>query len=534
MPNDNIQKLINAIKKLPVQPGVYLFKDAEDHILYIGKAKNLKNRGASYVQRRGRDAKVDALFDESDHLDYQVTSTELEAMLLEAQLIQSNQPKFNVIFKTGQPFLYLLITSGRLPELKLVRNRKQKGSYFGPFIEKGAARVVYDFLVKTFRLKLCKKKIEHGCLDYHLGICAGQCRPDFDESAYLERLSLARKALAQGHKKFLEDLMSQIQEYNKQQEFEHARELHGYYVACQKVFSYLDIKPMSVGGRVGHDVWILSDDQTSLHVFIEQQNVLKLKRSFYFFMQAVPSCTSLEEYIIGYYRTYRPATRILVNFDIAAPTKSLYQKFLREWHHLDQPVTIMRPTSGHEASLIRYATVAVEQELAKRATLGAALKKLLKLSKEPRTIDCFDISHKQGRFMVGSCVRFSDGQPDPKFFRHFHIKTVKGQDDYASLAEIVGRRYRDGADLPDVVMVDGGKGQLSAVRSLIPAGVDLICLAKREETVFSDRIPEGRKLDQSTYAGQLLIALRDYAHHFAISFHRKIARKNLDKEIGLV
>jgi excinuclease ABC subunit C len=276
-------------------------------------------------------------------------------------------------------------------------------------------------------------------------------------------------------------------------------------------------------------VWVLTDDQASLHVFIEQQNVLKLKQSFYFPF-AEEQAIVIDDYFIAYYRTYRPASRILINFDLPIQTRTLLQKFLHQWHHLDQSVTIMRPTAGHEAAIIRYAAVAVAQELAKRATVAAALKKLLKLTKEPHTVDCFDISHKQGRFMVGACVRFTEGQPDKKFFRHFYIKTVKGQDDYACLAEIVGRCYREGKNLPDLVLVDGGKGQLAAVRALVPAGVAVASLAKREENVFSDRLPKGRRLDQATYAGQMLIALRDYAHHFAISFHRKIARKSLDKD----
>lgn len=528
------KKIADGIKKLPSKPGVYLFKDAEGHILYIGKAKNLKKRGASYLQRVGRDVKIDGLFVEGDYIDYQVTANELEALLLEAQLIQSNQPKFNVLLKTGQPFIYLLVTSGTLPELKMIRNRKQKGTYFGPFLDKGAARHVYDFLIKTFRLKLCKKKIAHGCLDYHLGICAGQCRPDFDAGAYQERLSLARYALVQGHQEFLQGLMSQVQAYNKQQEFERARETYGYYIACQKVFAYLDLKPMSVGSRVGHDVWILASDGKSLHVLIEQQNVLKLKHSFYFLSpilsrEVAEGTAALNDYFIGYYRTYRPAVRILTNFELPAATRTLYQKFLAQWHHLEQPVVIMQPTIGHEASLIKYAVAQVVQALDKKATLGTALKRLLKLTKEPHTIDCFDISHKQGLYKVGSCVRFTDGQPDQKMFRHFHIKTVKGQDDYASLAEIVGRRYRERQDLPDLIVIDGGKGQLSSVRDLVPQGVAVASLAKREETIFSNQLPEGRRLDQMSFVGQMLIALRDYAHHFAISFHRKIARESLDK-----
>lgn len=186
----------------------------------------------------------------------------------------------------------------------------------------------------------------------------------------------------------------------------------------------------------------------------------------------------------------------------------------------------MCPIEGHDASLVRLGLVHAETEQAKQATLAASLKRLLALPREPRTIDCFDISHKQGMFMVGSCVRFTDGKPDKQQFRHFHIKTVEHQDDYACLREIVARRYKDKTNVPDLVVIDGGKGQLSAVADLIP-GIECISLAKREETVFSNRFPDGKKLDQKSHAGQMLIALRDYAHHFAISFHRHIQRSSL-------
>jgi excinuclease ABC subunit C len=153
--------------------------------------------------------------------------------------------------------------------------------------------------------------------------------------------------------------------------------------------------------------------------------------------------------------------------------------------------------------------------------VGKELQELLKLSKMPSTIDCFDISHFQSNYLVGSCVRFTNGKPDKNKFRRFGIKTLTQQNDYAALQEIVARRYRDGKDLPDLVVIDGGKGQLSAVAFLIPPTTDVISLAKREETVFSKEFPEGIKISVATGAGRLLIALRDYAHHFAISFHRK-------------
>lgn len=528
IPLDVSQRLINQIKKLPTSPGVYIFKDVDGQIMYIGKAKNLKKRGSQYIQRLGIDVKIDSIFALCTTIDYIVTDTELEALLLEAKLIQSHQPKCNILLKSGQPFLYLFISTGKLPELKVVRNQKQKGTYFGPFLEKGAARKVYDFLMKTFRLRICKKKIEKGCLDYHMGLCAGSCRSDFDQAAYLERLELARSALKQGHKKFLAQLKQQIAEYNAGLEFEKSRELARYYQAFERVFDSLDHKPTDIDDVSRKDIWIITQDKKQLFVFSERESVLKKKRVFYFpFGLDAEGPDGVNEYFLSFYRTFSPPATILVNFDLEYDA-GLYESFFAELHHKDYPISILQPEQGHAAALVRLATIHAQQDQEKQASLSRALKTLLLLPNEPHTIDCFDISHTQGMAMVGSCVRFTDGQPDKNSFRKFHIKTVQGQDDYASLREIVGRRYRDPADLPDLILIDGGKGQLNAVVDLFPQA-EFISLAKREETVFSKRLREGKVLDQKSYAGQVLIALRDYAHHFAVTFHRNVERLDVEQ-----
>lgn len=511
------------IKQLPAKSGVYLFKDAADQIMYIGKAKNLKKRVSSYFQKQGQDVKVDTILESSEHVDFIETGSELEAMILEAKLIRSHQPKLNVLLKFGQPFLYIMITSSKTPDLKMVRNQKQKGSYFGPFIEKASARKVYDFLIKTFRLKRCGKKIENGCLFYHMGICSGSCRPDFDVEAYKERMELARLALKQGHTKFLNNLKKQIEEHNQNREFEKSKELHGYYTAFERVFISLDTKPSSVDDLVKKDIWILTPDQQTLFLFTERDGILKKQRVFYFPFNNDDQEPPYLEYVESYYRDVPSPATVLVNFIIPEDEKELLEEFLQTWHNKDHRINIVHPTDGHEAGLVRIGMIQATQELEKQGTLAKALKQLLKLPKEPRTIDCFDISHKQGMFMVGSCVRFTDGKPDKTMFRHFHIKTVEGQDDYASLQEIVQRRYGKTRDFPDLMLIDGGKGQLSSVRKIFP-DAEIASLAKREETVFSPHIPEGKKIDVKSVAGQVLIALRDYAHHFAISFHRKISK----------
>lgn len=516
------EAMLKKMRDFPPHPGVYIFKDATQTIVYIGKAKNLKNRIRSYIQNMGKDLKVDAIFEGATSVEYEVTGSELEALFLEAKLIQNYQPKFNVLLKTGQPFLYLFVSATPTPVLSIERNKKKKGSYFGPFLDKTSARKVYDFLIKTFRLKLCKTKCANGCLFYHLGICAGSCRPDFDLKGYLERLELAKHMLTHGHKATIKHLQEQIAVHNRQQEYEKSRDLHAYMKAFQQVFQALETsKGVLVHVEAGRDIWVISDDKKALYVLREQEGALKKRHVFHepFDETCFLAPEHIEEYFLSFYRSYSPPGSIVTSFDCGKQTE-LYQKFLQQWYGRDHAPSITHPTTGHEAALLRLATIYVQQAEEKRLTYGQALKIFLKMKTVPETIDCFDISHKQGMFMVGSCVRFAHGQLDKNKIRVFKIKTLDHQDDYAALREVVARRYRDRSELPDLVVVDGGKGQLSTVLPLLP-DVECAALAKKEETIFSQRLPEGKKLNPQSYVGQILISLRDYAHHMAISFHRK-------------
>lgn len=513
------------IKKIPTSSGVYIFKNKENEILYIGKAKNLKIRVSSYFKNINNDPKVDSIINESSKIDFIETKNELEALLLEAELIQSNQPKFNILLKTGQPFLYLLFTSPQktLPSISIVRNKKKKGTYFGPFIDKTAARRVYDFLIKTFRLKLCKQKIKSGCLDYHLGICAGKCRPDFNKEEYLKRLDLAKKSLQKGHKKFLQYLKAEISKHNKKLEFEKSKELNEYLKAFTKIFESIETTKSSSYSKAitKKDIWFLNSNKKSLFVFSEKNSALKLKHTFYSYTEETED--SILEQFKSYYQTYFCPSVIIINFEIKKSEKELLEKFLETWHKTNFEVSIIKPIKGHFYNLLKLAKIHAEQEIKKHKTLSIELKNLLNLPIEPHTIDCFDISHKQGQFMVGSCIRFKDGKPDKNNFRKFKIKTVDYVDDYACLQEIVKRRYKND-DYPDLILIDGGKGQLSTILKVVPFKIEVASLAKKEETIFSAKIPHGKKLNLQNYASQILIALRDYAHHFAISYHRKIAK----------
>lgn len=406
-------------KTFPNLPGVYFFKDKNNTIIYVGKAACLKERIRSYFQKDNNDLKVTSILQEYETIDCLVTNTETEALLLEAQLIREHQPKFNVLLKDGQPFVYLFFTNHEVPELKIVRNKKQKGRYFGPFLQKMHARKMHAFLLHTFRLSLCKMKIDQGCLNYHLGVCAGNCKPDFDKADYQFRINLALDALTNNQKDFKNRIKQKIAMHTARFEFEKARNMYHYL-------------------------------QNSDYIF----HVLKVRFTEFKYIDEVARVT--------------------------AP-KDMIQNF---------------------------------------SDLGKQLQQFLNINKEIKTIDCFDISHFQSQSIVGSCVRFTNGKPEKNKFRRFKIKSLVEQNDYAALQEIVSRRYKDIAEVPDLILIDGGKGQLNAVKDLVPNGL-FISLAKREETVYQVGNSEGKKLDLHDSVGKLLIALRDYAHHFAITYHRK-------------
>jgi len=408
------KNLLLREKSYPKDPGVYFFKDADNVILYIGKAKNLKNRILSYFS--SNEEKVIDLLQQATDIEVITTHNEIEALFLEAQLIKKHQPPFNRLLKAGNPFVYIFISDEKVPTISMVRAKKKKGEYFGPFLTKTDASNVIYYLKKRFQLSICGKKIELGCLQYHINICAGSCRPDFDENFYKIRLQIARQILQHEYRQALDFLASEIKISNQDLNFERSQHLTMYH--------------------------------QHLAAIIETLQTLKTTK--------YTNTT-----------TFNADTQNTSNIDILS-----------------------------------------------------TLKKRLSLKKIPYTIDCFDISHMQSQSIVGSCVRFLDGKPDKKNFRHFIIKSIIEQNDYAALAEIVTRRYRKVENYPDLIIIDGGKGQLNATKHLAgPA--EIISLAKREETIFftDDRLPI--ILDIQKSSDRLILEIRDYAHHFAVSFHRK-------------
>lgn len=418
------------LDSLPALPGVYLFKNHDHQIIYIGKAVSIRHRVKSYFQDHQdphESWKLKNLVKEIAFVDYIIAKTEEDALILEAQLIKEKQPKFNVLLKDGQPFLYFFITNQELPKLKIARNKKERGTYFGPFLKKVHARRVMEFIEREFQLKFCDKKMPTGCLDYHMGLCIGTCMDSINLDEYKFRLELVKKLLSNDFESFTTMLVNKIAECSATLNFERAQHLYRYLENAQAIAN-------------------------------------TLKNHF-----------KLAEY------------------------------------------------KGE----ILYVSSKLSRQKIRPSNIGQQLKEFLQLSKEPETIDCFDISHFQSRSLVGSCVRFTNGSPETSKFRRFRIKTLEQQNDYAALQEIVQRRYRNPDDIPDLILIDGGKGQLSAVQAVLPATANCVSLAKKEERLFTNNHKESVYLDEKSEVGQLLMAIRDYAHHFAISYHRKRREKIL-------
>lgn len=424
--------MIHSIPSLPKLPGVYIFKNAQGHILYIGKAKNLAARVATYFSLTSTfHEKLRALLQEAASVEHIVTHSENDALLLEEHLIKLYQPLYNVLLTTGEPFLYLVITEDPVPELQIARTRDASGTYFGPFSQRRVVRRVYDYLMKKFRLYRCSVRMPQGCLRYHLGICSGVCTGTFDAAAYATRLLLVQRLLEGDADAFRATLNEAIEQCHREFKFEEARQLHEYKRDVDTILEHI-----------------------------------------------------AQTYAPGHYR-----------HEVA--------------HALAQS------TVGGAQAHVLYDDA--EREL----------QQLLATRKPLVTIDCFDISHVQGQYMVGSCIRFTRGVPDRKKFRRFRITSLTQQNDYAALQEIVRRRYKDGdEDVPDLLLIDGGKGQLSAVKSIMPHA-QVVALAKREERLFGTVHPEGVIMTAHSPLGKVLIALRDYAHRFAVNYHTLLKKKGI-------
>jgi len=505
--------------KMPNRPGCYIFKDSKGRIIYIGKAKNLKKRVSSYF-RPNSDPKTLALTDSISEADFIVTDNEVEALILENNLIKKHQPKYNICLKDAKRYAYLRFTDERFPRLVISRSLSD-GKGYGPFVSAEERDMVMKEVTNTFKLRTCKRVCKRPGLRYHMGLCAA-CGGG-TEKDYNDLVKQAVQVLKGNTEKLITELKERMNHHSSNLEFEKAK----MYRDRIKALTYLDNRQkMERNRRNEEDIinYIIAEGKVHLLLFSVHKGMLLSKRDYIF--DAKPNF--LNEFLLLHY-TENPVPKEII---IPAQPDLALGELLSKLK--GSPVSLHVPKAGEKRELLDLAYRNAELHFFKDNSKVYSLQSALQLSYPPRKIECFDISHLSGTLMVGSMVRFHDGRADKAGYRRFRIKNVESIDDCKAIAEMVSRRYSrllaENRDFPDLIVVDGGKGQLSSALgalSKLNLTIPVIALAKRLEEIFLPWLSKPVRLQKSNPGLQYLQQIRDEAHRFAIKYNRLLRSKKL-------
>ncbi len=511
---------------LPHAPGCYLFSDEAGTIIYVGKAKDLKKRVTSYFQKTDHDAKTQRLVERIASLDFLVTTTETEALLLENNLIKKHQPKYNIDLKDAKRFAYIEISSDPFPRIGIARQRTKGAAYYGPFVSAGERDAVLRVIKRTFTLRSCRKLPKRACLRYHMQSCSAPCIGAISPEDYRIHVERAATLLKGKGSDVVKQLREEMAACSAAQEYEKALSLRNQIAAIERLSERQSVERPKESDQ---DViaYTVADGIVSLMVFAVRKGSLTQKQEYSF--EAVEDF--FEEFLVQYYADHPPPTELILPHDIDAALSD----YLSERRGRGVQITV--PKIGEKKNLLDLVYTNIELSFRRGALKTGDLQNALDLPDTPHVIECFDISHLSGTSMVGSMVQFRDGEPDKKNYRRFRIRTVEGIDDFASIAEVVKRRYQrlfsEDADMPDLIVIDGGKGQLSAALDILNelnVEIPIIALAKREEEVYLPGEMFPLHLDPKGMALRYLQEIRDEAHRFAVAYHRLLRGKKMKGE----
>ena len=538
--------ILEKVSHLPTTPGVYLWRDKYQRIIYVGKAINLRNRVRSYVQQDvNRSVKVTAMMRRAWDVETIQTKTEMEALILEATLIKEHHPKYNIMLRDDKTYPYVKITVQEdFPRLFMTRRLERDGAkYFGPFTDVTAVHHVLRILRSYYPLRTCKSmKVERPCLQYHMHYCEGPCMNYVTVESYRRYIDDI-VALFEGKQvQVIQEITSKMEQASEDLEFELAAKYRDDLLSIQKVQE----KQRMVSQRGDMDVLGMAIDgpMVCIQLFFIRSGRLLGRENYFVQHEGDSPELVMTEFIKQYYggSTFIPKELLL-------PMDSADRELFSEWFTSmkGQQVEVSVPQRGYKKDLIKMAEENAQNFLAERRRqwqytidkAGGAVKKLaevLDLPRLPERMECYDISHMQGAETVASMVVFEGGKPAKREYRRFKLKTVQGKpDDFASMAEIMERRYGNEKDwpIPDLIIIDGGKGQLNAalpvIRAMGVTDVPVISLAKRIEEVFVEGESESIILEHHTPELQLLQQIRDEAHRFAITYHRRLrGKRNLE------
>jgi excinuclease ABC subunit C len=548
------RKLALKLKSLPTSPGVYMFMNARGKIIYIGKAKNLRNRVRTYFQLSNHaDLKTSRMVSQVKDLNLLATDNEIESLILEANLVREHKPRYNVRLKDDRHFPYIKITNEPFPRVLIVRRlEKDKAQYFGPYTSSRSMRRSYALLTRLFKIRSCnlalpppEGKCYQDCLDHHINLCDAPCLGLQTEEDYREQVDSVIMVLSGKSRQLVERLTAKMKAASDALDYEQAGVVRDQIEAIKAVMVR---QIVDVGEYVDRDIIsVAREGNMALSVVMQIREGALIGRQEYQLAAEIENSdeTVVETFVTQYYN-HQPIIPEEIHLPLKFPETKLVERWLRKLR--GARLKLVFPKVGDKSKLVKLAAanarMLLDELLIQRRTqsertskMVTSLKDALKLAVSPRTMVCFDISNTGATDAVGSCVFFENGRPKKSEYRHFKIKGVVGQDDYRMMREVIGRYFyrirEEEKTPPDLVVVDGGKGQLSSAEAELKSlGFDqqpVIGLAKRLEEVFVPGATDSLSIAKSSPALLLLKQIRDEAHRFAVTYNRKVRQKRTIK-----
>lgn len=541
--------LQEKLKLLPDDPGVYIMLDKEGVVIYVGKARVLKNRVRQYFHTSAKPEKVAAMVENIADFHYIITKTEIDALALENNLIKKYKPKYNILLKDDKTYPYIKVhTKEEFPRVSITRKIRKDGKYFGPFMGGVRCGELLDIVASVYNVRTCTTAIaakpKKPCLMYHLHRCLAPCAHSCTKEEYAERVKKTLAFLDGDYEEAEEILREKMTRFAENEEFELAME----YREKLQMLSKLKLKRItSLNRSLNADVIALKTNYlySSVSVLVTRSGIMQGGSNFALEDGSFSETDVLTAFIIQFYNAHELPEEIIVQ---EFCEKELLERYFLE--KFGKKVDIIQAKQGVKKRLLEMAEQNAAEYLSKSIdkikhkddmTKNACrrLKEILGLKKYPRRMECYDISNISGVDKVGSMVVFIDGEADRSSYRRFKIKTVEGANDYASHQEMMRRRLsklgteeEERFPKPDLIIIDGGKGQLSAVKEVFDemgvTDIELIALAEREEEVFTLFSPESIRIDHRDYVLKMLQRIRDEAHRFAITYFRNLhSKRNL-------
>ncbi len=515
--------MFNQNISLPNSPGCYLFKDKQDKIIYVGKAKNLKNRIKSYSQKTELDIKTQHMVQHVKNLDYVITDNEIEAIILENTLIKKHQPKYNIRLKDAKSHSYILLTKEEYPRVVIDRRKTGKGRFYGPFISAQERDYVLHFLRKTFTLRTCKRLPKKPCLRFHINLCEAPCAGNISKKDYDEKIKKVKMMLNGKSNDLITKLNKEMKRFSEHQDFENAIQLRNEINAIEHLN---ERQKMQREKKYNEDIlnYKIKDDKVYLILFNIYKGTLSNKNEFTFDFQK----DFFEEFIIQYY-SENPIPKELI---LPKKISEAVHRFLEQKKEKKVKITI--PKKGEKKHLLSLVLKNIENTFFIDLEKVETLKKRLNLQENPSVIECFDISHLSGTSTVGSMVQFRNGKPDKNNYRRFKIRTIEGINDVAAISEVVRRRYyrliNEDSEFPNLIIIDGGIGQLNAALNELNKmnlKIPIISIAKQFEEIYIPGNLQSLRLSKKDKALNFIQEIRDEAHRFAIKYNVLLRKKKL-------